>query len=476
MKIIPAFNVLFKPAERSAESKNISIENAAIFLWIIAVFASSLTHELWRDETREFLMATGTKNFLDYFNFAKYDGHPLLWRTILMGFYWLFPHPVILQTGSFIIGLSFVFLIVKHSPFPLIFRVLFIFGIVPFFANTIDARDYGISMFLFFSLAAYYPRSKRQPLFMGILLFLQANSNLYGMYLSGLFLACWIADSGFSVLVKDKRYVIAAVIALLGIAISYYSTRFDAESVFLEQEYIARIDYLKSFTKALRHPGEYIWYILNFPPLARDIFVIVVIIGLFAVNPYFGITLWIAVTFFNFVGSAFIYPQTHHQGVLYGFVIALYWITLHDVKNEKKQELHKYSVVFFYAVIYLFLVPFLIHEVKINYHIVVQEARVEKSTALAAGKYLLTNYQLKDAIIIGSPEYTLEPISFYSVNLRRITVSCSCSNRQKRSILRKKFLSLLLLHFLIWQKARPFQPFIEEISMLKKWIGLKQKQ
>ena len=416
MNIKPAFAALLQPTANAAENKNISIENVAIFLWIIAIFASMWTHELWRDETREFLIATETNSFKEYFDFAKYDGHPLLWRTILMVLHWLVPHQLVLATGSFIVGLAFVFIFVKYSPFPLLFRVLFIFGIVPFSVNTVDARDYGVSMLLFFILAACYPQSKRHPVLMGVLLFLQANSNLYGMYLSGLFLACWIVDSGITLLKEDKRYIAAAAIALAGIAISYYSTRFDAESVFIKPEKFASIDYWKAAAKAVRHPGEYIWYILNVPPLVRDIFVIGLIIGLLVISPYFGITLWVAITFFNFVGAAFIYPQTRHQGVLYGFIIALYWIALSDILSKKKQGVFKHASIIFFFILYIFLMPFLVHEIKINNDIVIQEAEVEKSTALAAGNYLRTNSQLERAIIIGTPDYALEPIAFYSGN------------------------------------------------------------
>lgn len=69
-----AFQTFLQPSEKTART----VENAALALWVFAVVASTLTHELWRDETREYLMAIGTDSFADYFNLAKYDGHPLL--------------------------------------------------------------------------------------------------------------------------------------------------------------------------------------------------------------------------------------------------------------------------------------------------------------------------------------------------------------------------------------------------------------
>ncbi len=386
-----------------------------LLLWLFAVVTSILTHELWRDETREYLMAVGINNFADYFNFAKYDGHPLLWRTILMAMHWLIPHPVILQMASLIIGYATVYLFVKHSPFPLVFKALFVFGVIPFSVNTVDARDYGISMLLFFALAIFYTQAERHPLVIGILLFLEANTNQYGMYLSGLFVAGWIADKGFYLL-RDKRVLFAVGIALAGVLLSMYSTRVDAESVFCPPMHLAQIDYWHSFLKAVRHPGEYIHYILHLPRGFRDLFSVLVVLGLFVVRPYLGVTLFVAIVVFNFVAVAFIYPQTRHQGVLLGFAIMLYWIALHSIKNGNQTGLFRQAKTIFTAVLFFLLVPYLVHQIVINKFIVFEEAKVEKSTAQAVGKYLTTNKWLEKAILIGSPEYSLEPIAFYSKN------------------------------------------------------------
>ena len=391
------------------------VENIVLALWLFAVVASILTHELWRDETREYLMAVGIDNFAEYFNFAKYDGHPLLWRTILMAMHWLIPNPVVLQMASLLIGFLTVYLIVKHSPFPLIVKALFIFGVIPFSVNTVDARDYGISMLLFFTLAIFYTKAERHPITIGLLLFLEANTNQYGMYLSGLFIAGWVADSGFDIL-KERRVQVALLIALAGVLISLYSTRVDAESVFCPPNHIANIHYWHAFLKAVRHPGEYIYYILHVPRGYRDIFTVSLILALFVVRPYFGVLLFVAIVVFNFVGVAFIYPQTRHQGVLFAFIMMLFWIALYGIRNQQRTGLFRQAKTVFLAVLFILMVPFLVHEVFINNFIVHEEARVEKSTALAVGKYLATNKQLEKAIIIGSPEYALEPISFYSNN------------------------------------------------------------
>ena len=389
-----------------------NVENCILAVWIFGVVASTLTHELWRDETREYLMAINIDSFADFFTFAKYDGHPLLWRLVLMVGHWLIPHPVVLQMASLAIGFTTVFLFVKYSPFPLVLKGLFAFGVIPFTFNAVEARDYGLSMLLFFALAVAVTRKEASPLVIGALLFLEANTNQYGMYLAGLFLAGWIADSGYPVL-KDKRYILAALIALAGVGVSLYSTRVDAESVFMPADYVARIKWGQDLVKAFGHPGEYIHYILNLPLVQRDIVVVGLIAGLLVVRPYLGVTLYIAFWVFNFVAIAFIYPQTHHQGVLYAFIFSLYWMAMDGIRTGQP-GLVKHARSIFLAALFGLMLPFMVGMVVINNYIVRQEARVEKSTAVAVGQYLITNSQLNNAIIIGSPEYMLEPIVYYS--------------------------------------------------------------
>ncbi len=94
----------------------------------------------------------------------------------------------------------------------------------------------------------------------------------------------------------------------------------------------------------------------------------------------------------------------------------LYWIALHGIQTKNFPALFKHGQIIFYTVLFAFLLPFLFQQILINTVTVREEAVVEKSTAQALGKYLTTNKQLQKAIIIGSPEYAIEPIAYYSKN------------------------------------------------------------
>jgi len=309
------------------------IENLSLALWLLIAFGSILTHELWRDEVRSLMMAIDIDSIKAFFSIAKYDGHPVLWRAILTAFHSVVPHPVVLQLAALIIGFLTVWVFIKYAPFPLWFRALFIFGIIPLSVNTVMARNYGISMLLFFLFAWLVTRPVKRPVTTGLVLFLLANTNSFGMYMSGLLLAFWIYDSGLPV-IRQPRYLAAIVLNLSGIAIAYFSTRADVDTLLPPPEFIAQIDYGKHFLAALKHPGAYISHVLNLDTVYRDIFMLVLIAGLAVVRPMPGLVAFIAVVLFNFVGGAMITPQTRHQGVLIGFLMTCYWLAYVLVKSE----------------------------------------------------------------------------------------------------------------------------------------------
>jgi len=148
----------------------------------------------------------------------------------------------------------------------------------------------------------------------------------------------------------------------------------------------------------------------------RDLFVAALVVAIGCIRPFWGLMLFVAFFFFNIVGLAIIYPQTRHQGVIIGYTMALLWMVLSGLQSGRFSGLFRGAKALFYGVLAVFLLPFMLKQIHINYLIVQEDALVEKSTALAVGQYLSTNAQLRDAIIIGSPEYSIEPIAFYSGN------------------------------------------------------------
>lgn len=391
------------------------IENLILALWLIIVIIMTLNHELWRDEVRSLNLATGIGSLAEFIQMAKYDGHPILWRSILTMIYSILPNPVILQTTSLIIGFATVWLLVKFSPLQLWVKALFIFGAVPLGTNAVMARDYGITMLLFFIFAILVTREKQRPLTVGLVLMLAANTNSYGMYMSGLLFGYWIMASGLHVL-KKPRYIIAILLVAAGILFSHWSTRVDVDTVFMTPEYMAQIEYGKHLFKAIIHPGEYIWFMLNIEPIYRDIFMVAIVVGLLVVSPWLGLTVLAAVIMFNFVGGAIIFPKLRHQGVLLGFIMTAYWIAKAVLQNKENLSYYWPRTVIYHAALIGFFVPFMVHNIGHTKNGYIEELKKDKSSALALGRYIEANSQLQKYIIIGEPDYTIQTIAYYSNN------------------------------------------------------------
>ena len=391
------------------------LENLILALWVVGVVALTLDHELWRDEVRSLNLAAGISSLSEFISMAKYDGHPLLWRLILSVVYDVFPNPIILEVTSLIIGFLTVWLFIKYSPLPLWIKALFIFGVVPFGTNTVMARDYGITMLLFFIFALLITQEKAKPILVGIVLCLAANTNSYGMYMAGLFLGYWLVSSGFGVL-RDYRYIFAMVLVIAAILFSHWSTRVDVDTVFVTPEFMAQIDYGKNIMNAVRNPGKYIEYMLNMGPVYRDIFILVLIVGLTAVRPWLGLTVLAGVVIFNFVGGALIFPRLRHQGVLLGFIMTAYWIAKATLCANKNLANYKLRSFVYHAALIGFFVPFMVHNIGHTKTGYIEEVSVQKSSAMALGHYIEANVQMTNFIIIGEPDYKIQTLAYYTDN------------------------------------------------------------
>jgi hypothetical protein len=235
------------------------------------------------------------------------------------------------------------------------------------------------------------------------------------MYMAGLFLGYWVVSSGLQVL-KDYRYLGAIAMVVAAVLFSRWCTRVDVDTVFMTQEFMAQIEYRKHIINAVLHPGRYIEYLLHLGPLGRDLFMTVLLVGLFAVRPWLGATALVAVVLINFVGGAIIFPRTRHQGVLLGFLMTSYWIakaTLCANPNLKHYTLR--SSVYHLALL-VFFVPFMVHNIFLSKNGFLEEARVQKSSAMALGNYIEANFQMNRWIIIGEPDYKIQTLAYYTNN------------------------------------------------------------
>src|SRR5207237_1783887 len=134
-------------ANNSIFQKNFKPSFPPVYYFIAAVyFALSLVgilhHEIWLDEMHHFLLARDSRNISELIFNARYDGHPLLWDSVLLLLTRFTHDPFYMQLLHIIISLAMVIAFLRNSPFTLMFKLFFVFGYFMFYEYNIISRNY----------------------------------------------------------------------------------------------------------------------------------------------------------------------------------------------------------------------------------------------------------------------------------------------------------------------------------------------
>ncbi len=388
------------------------IINVALLVWILIVSVSALNHELWRDEVRALSMALDGDNFWDLFKTLRNEGHPILWYWILRIAYWIWPTPVVLQVVSILIGYAAVMIFLKKAPFHLIVRLLFIYSVLPLVVYSVSPRNYGISMLLYFLFAHAFCKPQRNNLFIGIIILMLANTNFFAMMFSGILFSIWayeeyIKEQKFSIFCR--QFAFPATLALCGIALALFTIVMDSNSSVAPPSELLTRNYLHPMLNSAFHPGRYFDQLMAATPQTRDIVIFALIAGLL-VSPLYAGSLYVSIFIYNLFSATIMAPTARHQGVLFILIVTLYWIVAIQSNKERKRH------ILFLAALYLVFAPLFYHQITLSKLSITEDMHRELSSSAAFGKYLNTNFQLQDAVILGDPDYILGPLTYYTKN------------------------------------------------------------
>ncbi len=106
-----------------------------------------LNHEIWSDEAHHFLLARDSSTLSELYKNAAYDGHPLLWDSLLFLITSFSSSVIYMQLLNITIMSGTVFLFLKHAPFKKVISVLIVFGYFFIYEYHIIGRNYAISIF-----------------------------------------------------------------------------------------------------------------------------------------------------------------------------------------------------------------------------------------------------------------------------------------------------------------------------------------
>lgn len=188
-------------------------------------------HEMWLDELQAWMIARDSDSLVQLLKNLRYEGHPALWHLLLLPIVRLFPSPEAMQVLHVTIASASIYLLVRYAPFTIAVKLLLCLSYFLFFEYSQLARNYAPGIFLAFSFCALFPERKSRPLLLASIIFLLAQTSVYGTIVGiGLTAALCVDDvvkarSFRPLLHLSKSETLAAFIIASGLALAILQLR-----------------------------------------------------------------------------------------------------------------------------------------------------------------------------------------------------------------------------------------------------------
>jgi hypothetical protein len=149
-------------------------------LFLVTGLVGLLHHEMWRDELEIWLIAVGSRGLGDLLANMSTEGHPVLWYALNFALARITSDPLAMQLLNLAAATAAVFVFLRRAPFPPIQRLAFCFGYYLLYEFTVISRGYALGLLLVFAFCSRFARVRRVDWLAAGLLFLLANTTLYG--------------------------------------------------------------------------------------------------------------------------------------------------------------------------------------------------------------------------------------------------------------------------------------------------------
>ncbi|HNP31656.1 MAG TPA: hypothetical protein PKN96_00030 [Flavobacterium sp.] len=147
-------------------------------LFFVVSYIGIYHHELWLDEAQHWLLARDSVSLTDLVENTRLDGHPILWNILLYCITRFTLNPLWMQVLHISISTTVVYLFLRKAPFPLIFKMLFIFGYFMIFEYNLISRNYGLGVLFLFLACSVFKERKEKFALLSVYLALAANVHL----------------------------------------------------------------------------------------------------------------------------------------------------------------------------------------------------------------------------------------------------------------------------------------------------------
>ena len=382
-----------------------------LILWWMIVVIGVNYHEFWRDEVHLLTVALEPESIFGLFSTLSYDGHPAVWYVLLRFVHTIVDSPAALPIVSTSVAFAGVFVFFCFSPFSNWQKILFIFGVFPIYEYSVVARNYGLTMPLVFLFAHFYRTRQENPLVLGILLFVLANTSAHACLITAVLSLVWVVEYFTGERKNLALHLGCFGLVILGGVIALVTTMPSSDTVVTSvvSSGLGFGELIDTLLKNLLHPAGY--YSAIFPkisPLMRDL----VFWGLFAglcVKPIRAAGLVLGMILLGSFFSLVYNGGPRHQGIFYLLMIALYWITVAegDFTASFREWLHRW-------VVSVGLGGILAAHLFLGGQAIWAEVKHEQSSVKKLAKYI--NQSSPDAILMPEPGYLIEAIPYYSNN------------------------------------------------------------
>jgi hypothetical protein len=401
------------------QQKNILL---ILAFYLAVVIAGALHHEMFRDEVRALSIATQSESLPDLFKRLHNEGHPALWYVLLHISYLLFQTPRVLPVLTLLIATTAVYVFLLKAPFPNWQKALFAFGLFPIFQYSIICRSYGMSMLLLFVVAALYPHRDHKMIWVGIVLFLLAQTNLPSLIITITILASLLYEHlsrpTTAVNHPDWTGLAGMGIILAGIVISIAQIVPDTNSTVYDPGALNISGLSHALINVVLNPGHYFHQAFHAPVIVASL-----VLWFFWIFFLKELNLWI-ILWGSAVGMGMsfevIYPGiVWHQGVYFILWICMIWLHRIQSARQNSRAIHASigngrkivriagEVLFVGVLLLEFLGAAKYYR---------RDWFEELSSSKSLGTYLASHQEYKEAIIIGEPDYLLESLPYYAKN------------------------------------------------------------
>lgn len=158
--------------------------SVAVLFLLVGLFGI-LNHEMWRDELEIWLIARDSASLGALLGNIGTQGHPILWYLLNFLLARFTDSPVAMQALHLLIATGGAFVVLRAAPFSQVQRILFCFGYLWLYEFTVISRSYGLVFLLIFLFLARLDRNGALTPLLGVILLLAANTHLYGGILGG---------------------------------------------------------------------------------------------------------------------------------------------------------------------------------------------------------------------------------------------------------------------------------------------------